>query len=399
MSHDQVSKVHGLYQTKANTHQNVVKALNNHRLIISQPCSLGAQTIFQIPNDSLLSTIVLNVKMSATIANQSLIPQFLMNAVKSARVRFSGSEEVYLSHQEFFFYQMSQCASYQKQVEYIGGLGKYIPASSSAPSFYMVLNLFSFSGLAKRIAFPAMLLQSPIQLVIEWNSLANVVKGSASSSYNPNFTGNLIVNQMVPYSNEGLVKLDANTKYTHHFKRPFSLAPIATTGTIDQQTINIQGVPAGLVSSILVYCVEQADETAGNYQYAKRLDNVQLLLNSVVLHNYLGDGTLDGYNAYDIANLCNTAGVTQALVNYISGGANAQAVVPYYMLLMGAESFPENMSDKERISNGISLASQTLQLKFNQSTANASNIHVVLFLEYKMDIYGNGAVQISPVMD
>jgi hypothetical protein len=204
---------------------------------------------------------------------------------------------------------------------------------------------------------------------------------------------------MVPFSNNGLIKLGPNNSYTHHFRRPFVLAPQSTAATTDKQTINIQGIPAGQVSSILVYAVKQTDVAAGSYQYARPLNNLQLLLNGTVLHNYVGDTTQDGYNAYDVLNLPNTSGVTTVTVNVNNSGANATAQASYYMLLMGAQSFPELMQEKDHISNGISLASQTLQLSFNQSVADACWIYVVLNLEYKIDIYGNGGVQIAPVME
>lgn len=399
--HEQVSKTHGLYQTKANTSQNVVKALNNHRLVISQPCSLSSQVVFQVPNDSFIGTIALNVQMPATGVNQYLVPQFLANAVKSIRVRLGGSsEEIYLPHREIFFWQMSQCLSYQKQVEYTNCVGgALVGASAAAQNFYLILNLLSFSGLAKRVNLCAYMMQSPIQIVIEWAPLADVVKGSAAASYSPNFTCNMIVSQMVPYADEGIIKLSANQSYTHHFRRPFLLAPIATTASTSQQTINITGIPAGLCSSVLCYAVKQTDLDNGSYQYARRLDNLALLLNGSILHNYVGAGTPTGFNAYDVLNLPNTGGVTQALINWNNALVNATATVPYYMMLMGAESFPENMSDKERVSNGISLASQTLQLRFNQESADIYQVFVVLFLEYKIDIYGNGSVQIAPVMN
>jgi hypothetical protein len=399
VAHEQVKKIHGLYQNQENTTQNNIQALNNHRIVVSQPCALGGQTVFQIPNDSFLGTIALSFKMSATTANQYLCPQFAVNAVKSLRVRFSGSEEVYLPHKDIFFWQISQCLSAKKQEQYLGCVGKLVPASSPAPTFYLILNLASFSGLSKRINYPSYLNQSPIQLVVEWASLSELVFGSAASSYSPNFTCNLIASQMVPFSDKGVIKLGPNNSYTHHWRRPFSLAPITTTATTDQQTINIQGIPAGLINSILIYAVKTSDEAVGSYQYARPLNNLALLLNGTVLHNYVGELTQDGFNAYDVLSLPNTGGITQALINYNNSGTNAQATVPYYLIMMGANGFPENPSNEDHISNGVSLASQTLQLRFNQASSDVHAIHVVLFLEYKMDIYGNGQIQISPVMD
>ena len=297
---------------------------------------------------------------------------------------------------------MAQCLSKGKQDEYIGCTGRFFPASTNQTIYcYCILNIMSFSGLSRRVPFAMSLMNQPLQLLIDFNAKANIVFGSSASSYSNTFTCNLIAKQFVPYPTDkenDIKRLAPNEKYTFHFRRIFGLAPITVANTTAQQTVSILGVPAGLVNAVQVHCVSDADEANGNWQLTRTLNNLALLLNSSVLHNYVGGQTLDGQNAYDCLSLVNTSGVTNAVVNYNNGGSNGTSVAPYYMFLLGATSFPEQQMDHEHVSHGISLSAQVLQCRFNLASAAASKLYVNLILEYAAEIYPDGSVVIKPVM-
>jgi hypothetical protein len=292
------------YGTKTLEKQ-AIPTIQDTRFLQGLP-SLGAgSSTFIISPDQGVSDVLLGIKLPSQAYNGLALPRgYLYRMIKQVSVRYGGSSQYFFTGEQILVQNLRECTSPSTRdaLFELGGAEMLKPADFAGDSLfaYVPLNLPHSSpngGLEKPNPFPSELLNQPIVITLEMNSLAD----SFIQASPPVAGGNSVppaqfadayfqVRQVHANDAGALMRpMGAGAGYSYPLKAFYqNQIDVTLQNTVANQSVTLTGFRSGDVRSIFFW-VEDLDQTAAGNKFNWALPrDIQLIYNGTVFQNFRG---------------------------------------------------------------------------------------------------------------
>ena len=292
------------YGTKTLEKQ-AIPTIQDTRFLQGLP-SLGAgSSTFIISPDQGVSDVLLGVKLPVQAYNGLALPRgYLYRMIKQVSVRYGGSSQYFFTGEQILVQNLRECTSPSTRdaLFELGGAEMLKPADFAGDSLfaYVPLNLPHSSpngGLEKPNPFPSELLNQPIVITLEMNSLADAFIQASPAVAGGNsvppaqFADAYFQVRQIHANDAGALMrpMGAGAGYSYPLKAFYqNQIDVTLQNTVANQSVTLTGFRSGDVRSIFFW-VEDLDQTAAGNKFNWALPrDIQLIYNGTVFQNFRG---------------------------------------------------------------------------------------------------------------
>lgn len=299
------------YGTKTLEKQ-AIPTVQDTRFFQALPSLYAGSSTFIISPDQGVSDVILGLRLPATPAEGggagaaynglAVTRGWAYQLINKVSIRYGGSSQYFWTGSQIFVQNMRECTSpYTRDaLVALGGAEMSAPADFAGDNMYgyVVLNLPHSSpngGLEKPNPLPSELLNQPIVITVELNSISSIFNAAVPAVAGGNATapiqlreGWFQVRQI--HANDGgmlMRPMGAGAGYSFPLKAFYqNEIQVRLDNSADQQSVVLTGFRAGDVRSIFFW-IEDTSDTLNEYNWVLPRD-VQLLYNGTVYQNYKG---------------------------------------------------------------------------------------------------------------
>jgi hypothetical protein len=303
------------YGTKTLEKQ-AIPTVQDTRFLQAFPSLYQGSSTFIISPDQGVSDVIIAVKLPATPAvgggagadysGLALTRGWITQLVKQVSVRYGGSSQYFWTGQQILVENLRECSNPNARdaLFELAGAELLKPADYAGDAMYayLPLNLPHSSpngSLEKPNPFPSELLNQPIVITVEMNSLASIFKsaipvvaGQATAPLKLDEAWFQVRQVHAHDAGELMRPMGAGSGYSFPLKAFYqNQIDVALQNSAAEQSVTLTGFRAGDVRSIFFWIEDTEVQANGQqlnpYNWVMPRD-VQLLYNGTVYHNYKG---------------------------------------------------------------------------------------------------------------
>ena len=369
--------------------------------------SFGGQSQIIIPNDALVSTIYLHLRLPAVTQANTQLPRgwgyASINQI-SYILGSSNTSQLQISGQSMLSVLGEQCETSEKKSELmlLGGEAVSQPTTLPYHDAYLILLLpFSrASGFHSKKPLDSQLLANPITVLIAFNQPNTFIGGSGAPTYISGIGSKFSVAEII--ARQGRLTNQADSVKSFLQANPFQYSPYpflhaqtfippsfgASPPSGNTQSLTLQSIINGDLTGLIIGVVKNSDlvSTASGavnpFNYV-RLQNVVIAFNGTVFYNSPSD-------MYRLFNMHSQFGASYMNNVLMSGTTSPFASSPVSNYLIRVDfsriktlSFENNYANTWRIGNNV------LTINFNTADPAPDTNMYTMFVSY---IY-NGIIE------